>query len=823
MTKKYLEFLSFRGLRLRRLGNLFLVSLAIADLCVGALVMTFALANDLMEYWPFWPQLCEIWIAFDISCSTCSIINLCAIALDRFAHIKDPMLYNRWMNKRIVIAAVSIIWILSGLISFLPISLGWHKPLPSSSATTIVNRMNNTSNLISPSTMMTIIELNRGYDHHRRIDKRFSFSQSPEIIEQQRQKRSIDRQQPVSEFDYRPLFFTMFRQQNISTMATIGRAPSFYLPVPIFAENEQIHSETESIEDEIDRDDNQLKEQQVIFATLRHSRHYSTVYSNQINDQIHHYEKQEKKSDKIGHKNSISTSSSSSNCINDCDTNVESTTIIPQIQDLPQCALDLTPTYAVISSCISFYLPCLIMLCLYARLYSICKQHVKTIKSMTKMIAPCPQPGFITTTNTVMTAEIRNQQQQQNPLLTDSIKMTINHNNNQIVTDGQNKRHSSTTTNPGTLNHHHSNQFQHQQQQQQSHVSEHKAAITLGIIMGTFLACWMPFFFMNIVAAFCKTCIPASVFKLLTWLGYFNSCLNPAIYSIFNTEFREAFRRILVRYVFSSDMSQTCNRICQNSCSSMGKNRQSSTLMRTKMASINVDQEAGDCFIDDRIDRHSLQLQSNQYEQQILGKKANSSLILHQSLDHNSHHTLSNNNDEKQNIETQQSSSSDMTLKSNGHSQSSNVDTKHIDDEDDNDEKLDNNNIINLQNKVDKSRKSNEQSTVKRQSNRQYYHHHHRQRNYNNQQLYNSYSFDHCYSTTKLDRKIDTTLIAESPHHHHHRQMSSDPNINLALNRNLYNPNQNHNHNHHNQCKSDTSATSMKTTMIKQQNSSFDV
>ena len=43
--------------------------IAIADLCVGALVMTFALANDLMEYWPFWPQLCEIWIAFDISCS----------------------------------------------------------------------------------------------------------------------------------------------------------------------------------------------------------------------------------------------------------------------------------------------------------------------------------------------------------------------------------------------------------------------------------------------------------------------------------------------------------------------------------------------------------------------------------------------------------------------------------------------------------------------------------------------------------------------------------------------------------------------------------
>lgn len=40
------------------------------------------------------------------------------------------------------------------------------------------------------------------------------------------------------------------------------------------------------------------------------------------------------------------------------------------------------------------------------------------------------------------------------------------------------------------------------------HVSDHKAAITVGIIMGVFLLCWVPFFCVNIVAAFCKTCIP---------------------------------------------------------------------------------------------------------------------------------------------------------------------------------------------------------------------------------------------------------------------------------------------------------------------------
>lgn len=33
----------------------------------------------------------------------------------------------------------------------------------------------------------------------------------------------------------------------------------------------------------------------------------------------------------------------------------------------PTCALDLTPTYAVVSSCISFYVPCIVMIGIYCR------------------------------------------------------------------------------------------------------------------------------------------------------------------------------------------------------------------------------------------------------------------------------------------------------------------------------------------------------------------------------------------------------------------------------------------------------------------------
>ena len=37
----------------------------------------------------------------------------------------------------------------------------------------------------------------------------------------------------------------------------------------------------------------------------------------------------------------------------------------------------------------------------------------------------------------------------------------------------------------------------------------------------------------------------------ITWLGYVNSTLNPIIYTIFNMDFREAFKRIISGKAFS--------------------------------------------------------------------------------------------------------------------------------------------------------------------------------------------------------------------------------------------------------------------------------
>lgn len=71
--------------------NLFLVSLAVSDALLSVLVMTFATVNDLGGEWVFGGLYCHLWTSFDITCCTASILNLCAISLDRYWHISQPM------------------------------------------------------------------------------------------------------------------------------------------------------------------------------------------------------------------------------------------------------------------------------------------------------------------------------------------------------------------------------------------------------------------------------------------------------------------------------------------------------------------------------------------------------------------------------------------------------------------------------------------------------------------------------------------------------------------------------------------------------------
>ncbi|XP_075390602.1 5-hydroxytryptamine receptor 7 [Tenrec ecaudatus] len=78
---------------------------------------------------------------------------------------------------------------------------------------------------------------------------------------------------------------------------------------------------------------------------------------------------------------------------------------------------------------------------------------------------------------------------------------------------------------------------------------EQKAATTLGIIVGAFTICWLPFFVLSTARPFiCGTtcsCIPMWLERTFLWLGYANSLINPFIYAFFNRDLRTTYRSLL--------------------------------------------------------------------------------------------------------------------------------------------------------------------------------------------------------------------------------------------------------------------------------------
>ncbi|NXO16409.1 DRD5L protein, partial [Oriolus oriolus] len=122
-----LAVLRFRHLR-NKLTNWFVLSLAISDLCVALLVMPWKAVTEVAGgSWLFGSHFCDTWVAFDIMCSTASILHLCIISLDRYWAIASPFRYERRMTRRLACAMIAMAWALSILISFIPVLLHWHK------------------------------------------------------------------------------------------------------------------------------------------------------------------------------------------------------------------------------------------------------------------------------------------------------------------------------------------------------------------------------------------------------------------------------------------------------------------------------------------------------------------------------------------------------------------------------------------------------------------------------------------------------------------------------------------------------------------------
>lgn len=166
------------------------------------------------------------------------------------------------------------------------------------------------------------------------------------------------------------------------------------------------------------------------------------------------------------------------------------------------CEFIVNKPYSVISSSISFWIPCAIMIYMYSAIFKEANRQEKEMY------------------NRHGTALLLHQNNSNGDMLSNSSKNLTHHEINQ-----------ETPTKDRNIS---------------KMKREHKAARTLGIIMGTFIICWLPFFVWYVSVSLCTTCeCPHFVVTLVFWFGYFNSTLNPLIYAYFNRDFREAFKNTL--------------------------------------------------------------------------------------------------------------------------------------------------------------------------------------------------------------------------------------------------------------------------------------
>ncbi|KFO82599.1 Alpha-2B adrenergic receptor, partial [Cuculus canorus] len=337
--------LSSRSLRAPQ--NLFLVSLAAADILVATLIIPFSLANELLGYWYFEKTWCEIYLALDVLFCTSSIVHLCAISLDRYWSVSHAIEYNAKRTPRRIKCSIFIVWTIAAVISLPPL-----------------------------------------------------------------------------------------------------------------------------------------------------------VY------------KGEKKT---------------------------------TAEERPQCKLNEEAWYVLSSSVGSFFAPCLIMILVYLRIYLIAKRRHHSHPSTTKPLGPMPPNTTPTAASvdppgTSLPADRTSLLSPEEPPVSLSTGAALS---------PQPSRHPKDTlaTGTGQVVLAHQPPVLNAWRRKTQVNREKRFTFVLAVVVGVFVLCWFPFFFLYSLGALCpQRCkVPNSVFQFFFWIGYCNSSLNPVIYTVFNQDFRKAFRRLLCR------------------------------------------------------------------------------------------------------------------------------------------------------------------------------------------------------------------------------------------------------------------------------------
>ncbi|XP_051872566.1 5-hydroxytryptamine receptor 5A-like isoform X2 [Pristis pectinata] len=165
-----------------------------------------------------------------------------------------------------------------------------------------------------------------------------------------------------------------------------------------------------------------------------------------------------------------------------------------------QCQVSQEPSYTIFSTFGAFYLPLCVVLFVYWKIYKAAKFRIGSRRTNT--ITPMPE-----------VVEVKEASHQP------EMVFTVRHATVTFQTDGDTWREQ----------------------------KEKKAALMVGILIGVFVLCWIPFFITELINPLCSCDIPPIWKSIFLWLGYSNSFFNPLIYTAFNKNYNNAFRNLFSR------------------------------------------------------------------------------------------------------------------------------------------------------------------------------------------------------------------------------------------------------------------------------------
>ena len=116
-------FITYKKLR-NSATNYFVISLAISDILTSALVTTFKADETLKKEWTHGAFMCRFYTTMYLLAVPSSVINLCAVTVDRYLVLRMPLRYNSLMPPRRALFIIGCLWVYAMTWACLPV-MGW--------------------------------------------------------------------------------------------------------------------------------------------------------------------------------------------------------------------------------------------------------------------------------------------------------------------------------------------------------------------------------------------------------------------------------------------------------------------------------------------------------------------------------------------------------------------------------------------------------------------------------------------------------------------------------------------------------------------------